>query len=76
MMNKYQEAKKKPILKTEIVPLYGMMADSHRMDSYKVKTYCCPRCNKVLYKKWLDKSSGTKFNYCHRCGQALDWGCM
>ena len=32
---------------------------------HKLDGYCCPKCDKLIY-KFID-------NYCHACGQRIDW---
>lgn len=54
---------KEALSEQEVIPLYGMMADSHN-SNFKVKTrYFCPKCKRQL------KSKSTK--YCDRCGQRI-----
>lgn len=32
---------------------------------HKLDGYCCPKCDRLIY-KFVD-------NYCHVCGQRIDW---
>jgi len=43
-------------------------------DNFGGKKLSCPKCNKPIVNVW--SKSDYKPNYCHYCGQALDWGCM
>lgn len=36
--------------------------------------WCCPCCNESDYAIMYDSNIADAYNYCHNCGQALDWG--
>ena len=35
--------------------------------------WCCPCCNESEYAIMYDSNIADAYNYCHNCGQALDW---
>lgn len=49
------------------IPTKGIMIG----DNYS-SVLSCPSCNKPIVNVW--NSNEYKPNYCHYCGQALDWG--
>lgn len=36
--------------------------------------FICPCCNSDDYSLMHDSNYADRYNYCHNCGQALDWG--
>ena len=47
---------------------------THEATLYKCCT--CPNCKNVVdkFEKWGENTVRITYNYCHFCGQALDWG--
>lgn len=48
-------------------PKEGVLGYNNFGDS----TLCCPNCKKTIVNVW--SKADYKPNYCHYCGQALDW---
>ena len=42
-----------------------------KCDNFGDGTLCCPNCKKPIVNVW--SKADYKPNYCHYCGQALDW---
>ena len=40
-------------------------------NNFGYRTLCCPNCKKTIVNVW--SKAEYKPNYCHYCGQALDW---
>lgn len=55
-------------IKVEYHTRYGMGNEYHE------KYYHCPKCDKlIMYDNGVVIMSGSKQNFCDRCGTRLDW---
>ena len=53
------------------VPKKGIMLPMDGFDSEIASHLCCPRCKKPITNVWNVQKYEP--NYCHYCGQKLDW---
>jgi len=45
-------------------------------DEYEFEHYRCPNCKIILHQHYKKSKEPMRYkqNYCHNCGQCLDWG--
>lgn len=55
----------------ELVEKATPMKGVWKYDNFGDGTLCCPNCKKPIVNVW--SKANYKPNYCHYCGQALDW---
>jgi uncharacterized protein with PIN domain len=61
--------------KQEAKRLVCETADENGVE-YEFEHYRCPRCNIILHQRHKRSKVPMRYhrNYCHECGQRLDWG--
>lgn len=42
---------------------------------YEFEHYCCPNCKLIIHQRYKKAKEPMRYkqNYCHDCGQPLDW---